>query len=39
MQIYTGDVIVVGGVADAEKNIDMNYEKSFLTKKRMGQKF
>ncbi len=36
MQIYTGDVIVVGGVADAEKNIDMNYEKSFLTKKADG---
>lgn len=36
MQIYTGDVIVVGGVTSAEKNIDTNYEKSFLTKKADG---
>ena len=36
MQIYTGDVIVVGGIADAGKNIDLNYEKSFLTKKADG---
>ncbi|MEK7086061.1 MAG: hypothetical protein AAB953_03560, partial [Patescibacteria group bacterium] len=34
--IYTGDVIIVGGLTDAEKNIDLNYEKPFLTKKEDG---
>lgn len=34
--VYTGDVIIVGGDANAEKNIDLNYEKQFLSKKENG---
>lgn len=38
MQIFTGDVMVVGGDTNAEKNIDPNYENPFLTKKPDGTK-
>ncbi len=36
MPVFSGDTIIVGGVVDAEKNIDLNYEKPFLTKKADG---
>ncbi|MFA6917282.1 MAG: hypothetical protein WC285_00375 [Candidatus Gracilibacteria bacterium] len=35
--IYTGDVVVVGGAKDAEKNIDLDYEKPFLTPGKEGK--
>ena len=34
--VYSGDTVIVGGIVDAEKNIDLNYEKPFLTKKADG---
>lgn len=35
MPIFTGDVMVVGGaVAESAKNIDLNFEKPFLSKKK-----
>ncbi|MDD3861936.1 MAG: hypothetical protein PHP74_03560 [Candidatus Gracilibacteria bacterium] len=35
MPIFTGDVMVVGGaVPEASKNIDLNFEKPFLSKKK-----
>lgn len=36
MAVYSGDCVVVGGANEADKNIDLNYEKPFLTKKADG---
>lgn len=36
--IFTNDVIIVGGETDAEKNIDLEYEKPFLTEQKDGSK-
>jgi len=36
MPVFSGDTIIVGGLVDAEKNIDLDYEKPFLTKKADG---
>ncbi|OGJ42316.1 hypothetical protein A3B60_03000 [Candidatus Peregrinibacteria bacterium RIFCSPLOWO2_01_FULL_39_12] len=34
--IYTGDTMIIGGAAESKKNIDLNYDKPFLTKKADG---
>lgn len=36
MSVYSGDYVIVGGAKEADKNIDLNYEKPFLTKKADG---
>ena len=36
MPVYTGDYMIIGGVNDADKNIDLDYAKPFLTKKADG---
>lgn len=35
--IYTGDVVVVGGVQEPEKHVNLDYEKQFLTKGEEGK--